>query len=293
MEKDKDKGQKVFEIFIWCLVAASLSIVVTSLILSAFIRYKGLATLDDVAHVGDFWGGHLNSLALVALALGLFLQKKQLDNYQRELAKTEKSLDEQLKAIQQDTVQQSAHFLLVQLQEKSQTLECRATRYTLDGQQEHSISYKGIRYLSDLLDLRKEMPDLIVVAVRLKDLTEYVTIADAILQEIERMTQGSQEVVKIICKLLCPDVVRKYCNEISDTLQSNIREWNSLDDLTDEGKKKLKYLAERDYIIETQNVGGKYSAFAFSEMEQMRYTSGDNWCTTPEAALQAMCDRIR
>ncbi len=290
-DKQAEKGRlNWFEVFVWGLVAVSLSIVITSLIESAIMRYQGVKW-EDVAHVGDFWGGHLNSLALSALALGLLYQKRLLDGQRQELEKTQESLTKQLQAIENDTTQQSVHFLLAQLHEMSHKIEWVVTVLKLEGQPEH-IRGKGIRDLSYHLGRQEGQPDLMYITVWPTELDEYINVSDATISELDKLNSSSGEMVKTVLGVLCPEALRSFHNSLTRKVNEDIAQWETMQ-LPESTRDILKFLSKRGYRFEILDVGEQYQVLAFNELEGAHYSSGNVFCATREEALQAMCERVR
>ena len=285
MSKQSERSSDWFEMFVWGLVVAALSVAAMSFIESALMRYHG-GKWEEVAHVADFWGGHLNSLALAALALGLLYQKRQLDSQRQELEKTQESLTKQLQAIENDTAQQGVHFLLNQLQEMSQNIEGVAVFQMADGQTERQ-RVKGVRDLAYYL-IRQEMePDQISVTIWPKELGDYRALAEATLKETQRMLPDSQDVVKKVCDILCPEPLVQY----QQRLMAEIEKW-STKPVSEVCQRTVRQLLERGYKLQVPPFAGGFVAVAINELETHppRLTSGESPWLTEAEALQALCE---
>lgn len=277
MDKQIERSHWWFEMFVWGLVVAALAVAATSFIETALMRWDGKAW-DDVAHVGDYWGGHLNTLALAALALGLLYQKRQLDSQRQEL-------DKQLQAIENDTAQQGVHFLLSQLQEMSQSLEGVVVFQMADGQPERKI-VNGVRDLSYYLIRQEAEPDLISVTVWPKELCDYSALTEATLKETQRMSPGSQDVVKKVCDILCPAPLVQYQRRLIE----EIEKWSAIPS-TEACQRTVRRLLERGYKLQISNFAGGFVAVAVNDLEtQPKLTSGESPWPTEAEALQALCE---
>lgn len=90
------------------------TVILASFLMSFFKRYTG-SPWSEIGPIGDFWGGHLNGLALVFLALSLLYQRKA---FQRQAIQVKRQND--LSAQQVDSLR--FHFLLERIQVEGERL---------------------------------------------------------------------------------------------------------------------------------------------------------------------------
>ena len=246
----------------WALAA----MMIASLLMSLLMRFDG-ATWGEVGTIGDFWGGHLNGLALVFLALSFFLQ-------QREFRRQTIQIDRQL-------VSQRLEFLLERLRVAGEEF-----RYSIDEPQRsgrNRVIRTGLFDFAREAASRQHLADGNRLIVEPGTLPGIVDLYNAALKLMVQSSGGHREIDRLVLGSFVPDVVlewadaeRKETSERQVGLRSLAKAQGLRQDLVDAAEKLVSdgwnlrivpqasawvALVERDFLAERvgYDSGGTFS----------------------------------
>lgn len=75
-----EKWIRYYQLVLAGLIGSILAIVIVSLVLSAYQVSQGILKWSDLSSIADFWNGHFGPIALLVIAVGLYIQARQFDS---------------------------------------------------------------------------------------------------------------------------------------------------------------------------------------------------------------------
>jgi hypothetical protein len=204
MSVDKNWMDRV----IWALVGGTVGLVVVSLWLTLAFHENGTLEWDKLAQIGEFWSGHLNSVALIVLALTLLDQRNQFSEQQRTQTAAQKMLQEQLDTLRKETSQKELHFALEQLRAESDRLPFR--RMTLSDSSDSddwspAPMQTGLSELEQAWREVKDSDDSTHVLFSYVEVRRYLDIAKMAETTIDGLGEPSLTICRPILGALAPE----------------------------------------------------------------------------------------
>lgn len=198
----KPQRDLVHEVLAYGAYAAG-ALVLTSLVLSLVRRLEG-APWAEVGAIGDFWGGHLNGLALVFLAVSFLLQQREFRHQARQVERQNALIGQQVRSQQLQLIlerlrDESADFRFAI--EEGGSPAVRRTRTIQVGLTDFAVglatSDTSARYIPDMASVLR-IAGLYRAGWRLLELSEDSQAPEALQEEV------AQQADKLILESLVP-----------------------------------------------------------------------------------------
>lgn len=281
-------GEGRSEIANWVVLFTVIAVVTAvglSLLLSLWIRVTRGLSWDQLGPIGDYWGGHLGGVALVLLALSLLIQRYEFNVQREALVHQQISLAEELKALQENTDQDRAHFILVQLRDLGETLEFAVVSADSDGRDRRR--YTGVRSLVGFLRLYYDNPeDIDSIVIEEASLSDFVQIGCALRGVLGRMPPSVKDWSVALLDVLFPAVVERFYHDLIENREMQER---AVEALEVDGRLRTALLAlvQGGWRFSCTKVGDAFGAALTRDtlIGTTACSSGDYYCANLNEAV--------
>jgi hypothetical protein len=203
---------KLTDAVILTLVGSVTGFVLVSMLMALNYHANGSLEWDKLGEIGEFWGGHLNSVALIFLGMTLLVQRQQFNQQQLSDESTLLTLQKEVEALTTEHQRQELRFGMEQLRAESGRLTFRRMVRNENTQWNAGPNESGLSALEAAWHLENDTEGDTFVLLSQLELQSYIQIAERARSAMEALGGPSLEMYKPLLQALSP----KWLAELND-----------------------------------------------------------------------------